>query len=257
MARLLGLLYGAGAYLFALVTLLYTIGFIGNFPPLKTIDGGVAGDRVTAIVVDLVLLGLFAVQHSVMARKGFKRWWTRIVPPVVERSTYVLAAGLLLALVVWQWRPMPGVVWQVDDALSQAVLHAIFALGWLILLVATFLISHFELFGLSQVYNNLRGRQPAATTFKTPSFYKIVRHPLYFGLILGCWATPHMSEGHLLFAIGSTAYIFIGIWFEERDLIASFGDEYRRYRRQVPMLVPFLTGGRAVRSASQPERQEG
>jgi methanethiol S-methyltransferase len=256
-ARLLGLLYGVGAYLFALATLLYMIGFIGNFPTLKTIDGGVAGDRGTAIVVDLVLLGLFAVQHSVMARKGFKRWWTRIVPHAVERSTYVLAAGLLLALVVWQWRPMPGVVWHVDNAVGQAVLHAAFALGWLILLVATFLINHFELFGLSQVFNNLRDRQPAATTFKTPGLYKVVRHPLYFGLILGCWATPHMSEGHLLFALGITAYIFIGIFFEERDLIASFGDEYRRYRRRVPMILPFLTAGRSARTPSQPRRQEG
>jgi protein-S-isoprenylcysteine O-methyltransferase Ste14 len=255
MGRILGLIYGAGAYLFALATLLYAIGFIGNFPLLKTIDGGVAGDRITAIVVDLVLLGLFAVQHSVMARKGFKRWWTRVVPHAVERSTYVLAAGLVLALVIWQWRPMPAVVWHIDDAVGQTTLYAVFALGWVILLVATFLISHFELFGLSQVYDNLRGRQPAALSFKTPGLYKVVRHPIYFGLILGFWATPHMTEGHLLFALASTAYIFIGIFFEERDLIASFGDDYRRYRQRVPMVLPFLVRGRADRPLPQPNRQ--
>jgi protein-S-isoprenylcysteine O-methyltransferase Ste14 len=163
----------------------------------------------------------------------------------------------VLALVIWQWRPMPIVAWQVDGAVGQATLYALFALGWLVLLVATFLINHFELFGLSQVYDNLLGRQAAPMSFKTPGLYKVVRHPIYLGLVLGFWATPHMTEGHLLFAVATTTYIFIGIWFEERDLISSFGDDYRRYRRLVPMLLPFLTVRMPLRSSSQPNRQEG
>jgi protein-S-isoprenylcysteine O-methyltransferase Ste14 len=255
MARLLGLIYGLGAYLFFGATFLYAIGFAANVPGLKTIDSGAAGDRVTAAVIDVVLLGLFAIQHSVMARRGFKQWWTRIVPAVVERSTYVLAASLILALVIWQWRPMTNVVWSVDSPVGQTILHALFALGWLILLVATFLISHFELFGLQQVYSGWRGRQTVPPSFKTPGLYKVVRHPIYLGFILGFWATPHMTEGHLLFAAASTAYIFIGIFFEERDLIASFGDDYRRYRRRVPMVLPFLTLGRAGKAVPRPEQR--
>ena len=238
MLRFLGLTYGVGVYVFFLATFLYAIGFVGGLPGLKTIDGVVTGDRVTAYVIDLVLLGLFAVQHSVMARKGFKRWWTRIVPQPVERSTYVLASTLLLALLIWQWRPMPAVVWSVENPIGQTVLHAVFGLGWLILLTATFLLSHFELFGLKQVSDNLVGRPEATPTFKTPGLYKMVRHPIYLGFILGFWATARMTEGHLLFAVATTAYIFIGIYFEERDLIRQFGERYRRYREQVGMLLP-------------------
>jgi len=255
MGRVLGLIYGAAAYVFFLATFLYAIGFVGNIPGLKTIDSGAAGDRVTALIVDVVLLGLFAVQHSVMARKGFKRWWTRIVPHAVERSTYVLAATLLLALLIWQWRPMPAVIWSVSDPIGQAALHVVFWLGWVILLSATFLINHFELFGVEQVVAGLHGNQATPPAFKTPGLYKVVRHPIYLGFIVAFWATPHMTEGHLLFAVATTAYILIGIFFEERDLIASFGDDYRRYRRRVPMILPFLTRGRSGEAAPQPNRQ--
>jgi methanethiol S-methyltransferase len=254
MSRFFGLIYGAAVYVFFLGTFLYAIGFVGNIPGLglKTIDSGVMGDRITTIIIDLVLLGLFAVQHSVMARQGFKRWWTRIVPPSLERSTFVLFASAVLALVIWQWRPMPDLVWSIEDPIWRVVLFALFGLGWVILLTATFLINHFELFGLQQVYENWRGHRFTPPGFKTPGLYKLVRHPIYLGFILGFWATPQMSEGHLLFAVATTGYIFIGIFFEERDLIANFGDEYRRYRQRVPMLFPFLGRGSAAQAPRQP-----
>jgi len=232
-------LYGLVAYALCLGTLLYAIGFVGNLFVPKAIDTGAPVFLADALLVNLLLLGLFAVQHSVMARRSFKRWWARIVPPAMERSTYVLAASLALALILWQWRPIPEpVVWNVESRTGANLLWAVFWLGWAVMLLSTFLINHFELFGLRQVYARLAGRELPEPAFRTPLLYRYVRHPLYLGLLLGFWAAPVMTAGHLLFSIGCTGYILVGIWFEERDLIARFGDQYRRYRNQVGMLLP-------------------
>jgi protein-S-isoprenylcysteine O-methyltransferase Ste14 len=235
-------LYGAIVYLSFLATFVYAISFVGNLPLLpKTIDSGTPAPLAEALIVNLLLLGLFAVQHSVMARRGFKRWWTRIVPEPVERSTFVLAATAVLALLLWQWRPVAEpVIWSVHSRAVALVIQAVFWLGWAVLLISTFLINHFELFGLRQVYAHLRGRGVPAPQFRTPGLYRHVRHPIYLGFVLAFWATPTMTAGHLLFAIATTGYILIGIGFEERDLVAQFGERYRLYREQVGMLWPRL-----------------
>jgi protein-S-isoprenylcysteine O-methyltransferase Ste14 len=246
MGALMSVLYGVLAYVLFLGAFLYAIAFVGNLHSLKTIDSGEAGPLVPALIIDTLLLGLFAIQHSVMARPAFKIWWTKFVPQPVERATYVLLASLALLLLYWQWRPIPDVIWSVTNPNAVLVLQAIFWTGWAVVLISTFLINHFELFGLRQVYARIRGQTLPAPVFKTPFFYKKVRHPIYLGFLLAFWATPSMSAGHLLFAIATTGYILIGIYLEERDLIALFGDQYRRYREQVSMLIPF-PGRKALR----------
>jgi protein-S-isoprenylcysteine O-methyltransferase Ste14 len=232
--------YGAVVYVFFLVTFGYSMAFVGNLPVPKTIDSAAVSHAVPAAANNLLLLAMFAVQHSVMARTGFKRWWTRIVPTAVERSTYVLFASALLALLCWRWQPILQVVWSVQNPIGVFVMRALYALGVCIALLSTFLINHFELFGLRQVVARLRGRTLPASVFRTPFLYRRVRHPLYLGLILAFWETPVMTLGHLLFAAGTTAYILIAIIFEERDLVAAFGAQYRHYRERVPMLIPLL-----------------
>ena len=239
MGRFIALVYGLAAYAVFFVTFLYAVAFVGNMPVPKTIDSGTVASLPESLIVNLALLSLFAIQHSVMARPAFKEWWTQFVPKPVERSTYVLLASLALVLLFWQWRPLPAVLWHVDQPQLAMAVTALSHLGWLIVLSSTFLINHFELFGVHQVANNMAGRPMAAPRFRTPLYYKFVRHPIYLGFIIAFWATPTMTVGHLLFAAVTTAYIVVGIVLEERDLIDLFGDDYRRYRNRVSMLLPW------------------
>jgi protein-S-isoprenylcysteine O-methyltransferase Ste14 len=238
MGGIASILYSGAVYGLFLATFLYAAAFVGNLPVPKTIDSGVAGSLPLALAVNTALLGLFAVQHSVMARPAFKRWWTRLVPEPVERTTFVLFSSLALLLLYWQWQPMPDTVWSVTHPAGAIALQVAFWAGWGLALLSTFLINHFELFGLRQVYYRLRGMTLPQGQFRTPMLYRHVRHPLYLGLLLAFWATPTMTMGHLLFAVATTGYILIGIQLEERDLVTAFGDRYRRYREQVSMLIP-------------------
>jgi len=240
MSRLLAFVYGALVYVMFLGAIVYSIGFVANWTDLpKTIDSGAPGPVMSAVAIDLILLGVFAIQHSVMARPGFKAWWTRFVPTAVERSTYVLFANLALILLLWKWQPMPEVVWQVEGP-AAAALAGLSQIGWGIVFLSTFLISHFDLFGLKQVFDNLRQVRIEDPQFRTPFLYKFVRHPLYLGFIIAFWAAPVMTMGHLLFAVATTGYIFIGLLLEERDMVAVFGQTYVNYQRRVSMIVPTL-----------------
>lgn len=236
--RILVLLYGVASYLLFFATFLYAVGFVGGFVVPKHIDSGNPVPLAEALIVNLVLLGIFALQHSIMARPGFKRWWTQFVSPAIERSTYVLASNLALILLYWQWRPMPDMVWDVQNEIGRMALWGVFWLGWGIVLVSTFLISHFDLFGLRQVWMHFRAEEYRPVGFRRVFLYNFVRHPIMLGFIIAFWATPHMSVGHLLFAAATTAYIFIALYFEERDLVAHLGDVYVEYRSQVSMIVP-------------------
>jgi protein-S-isoprenylcysteine O-methyltransferase Ste14 len=231
-------LYGAAGYLAFLASFTYAIGFVGNVLVPKGIDSAPQGSLPEALVVDLLLLGLFAAQHSVMARKGFKQWWTRIVPQPIERSTFVLASSLVLGLLLWKWQPIDGSVWSVQQPTGRLALQGLFWLGWVIALSSTFMINHFDLFGLRQVYLRLKGESYRPLPFVKVALYRFVRHPLMLGLLIAFWATPDMSYGHLLFALATTGYIFLGIWLEERDLRREHGEEYEQYRREAGMLLP-------------------
>jgi protein-S-isoprenylcysteine O-methyltransferase Ste14 len=241
MKRVLSFVYGLVNYVLFLGVFLYAIAFVGDFWVPKTINsGGPTGAFWTSLLINTGLLGLFAVQHSGMARPGFKQWWTDIVPEPIERSTYVLFSNAVLLLLFWQWRPLTDVMWQVEVAWGQSVLWGLFGVGWTLVLVATFMISHAHLFGLKQVHEHLQGEDLSPPEFQVTGLYQYVRHPLNLGFLIAFWATPEMTLGHLVFALATTGYIFIAMVLEERDLIARFGARYRRYRERVPMIVPGL-----------------
>ena len=238
--RAIALVYSACCYVVFLITFLYLIGFVGSVAVPKNINDGPLLAWSLAVLINCALILLFGVQHTVMARKGFKRWLAAVIPTSVERSTYVLLSSLVLVLMFWLWQPMTLTVWEVETTWAKGLLIGLFWLGWGIALLATFLIGHFELFGLKQPIDRWRRATPQAPEFRTPLFYKIVRHPLYLGFLIAFWATPHMTAGHLLFSMGMTVYIFIGASFEEKDLVALFGKRYRRYQQEVGMILPWV-----------------
>lgn len=237
--RIFSFMYGIIAYIIFLGSFLYAIGFVGDFWVSKTINTGTeTSSLIEALLINAGLLSLFAIQHSVMARPGFKKWWTKIIPSQVERSTYVLLSSLILILLFWQWRPLTDIIWNIETGLWHSILTGLFWLGWGLVLLSTFQINHFDLFGLRQVYLHLKNKEITPIQFKEPLLYRYMRHPLMLGFIIAFWATPYMTLGHLVFALATTGYIFIGIWFEERDLMKSHGEKYKEYRERVRMLIP-------------------
>ncbi len=236
--RFLFFLYGIICYLIFFGTFLYAIGFVGNFVVPKSMDTGAEGSLGEALLINTLLLAVFALQHSLMARQGFKEKWTKIIPPAIERNTYVLLSSLALLLIFWQWRPIGNIIWDVSNTTLGTVLIGVSLAGWLFVLISTFLLDHFELLGLKQAFSNLTGNEIQSSKFKTPGFYKFVRHPIYFGFTVAFWATPIMTTAHLLFAIGTLGYTIMGIFLEERDLVSTFGNEYKNYKSKVSMLIP-------------------
>lgn len=253
MRKSLSFAYGVISYALFFAVFLYLIAFVGDILVPRTINQGPAAPLGTALAVNVGLLLLFGLQHSVMARQGFKKRWTKIVPKHLERSTYVLAATAVLALVMWGWRPIPETIWSVEQSAAVTLLHGLFWLGWAIVLISTFLIDHFELFGLKQVWANLRGRDFRPPKFQTPGMYRLVRHPLYLGFLLAFWCTPHMTAGHLLFAGVWTGYILFAIRLEEKDLVSFHGEAYRAYRRRVRMLLPLPKQGAPGKATAAPD----
>jgi protein-S-isoprenylcysteine O-methyltransferase Ste14 len=238
MKKIISLAYGLICYLAFFGTILYAIGFVGNYLVPKTIDSEAEVSLASAVLIDTGLLLLFALQHSIMARPGFKRWWTRVVPEHLERSTFVLLASLCLMLLMWQWQPIGGIVWSIENETVKTILLAIYLAGWLIVFASTFLINHFDLFGLRQVWLYARNKPYSHLPFRVPFLYRIVRHPLYLGFLIAFWSTPVMSLAHFFFAVLTTGYILTAIQLEEKDLQSVYGDKYRRYKKQVPMIIP-------------------
>ncbi len=241
MKKSIAFLYGVVAYCIFLVAFLYAIGFVGNFIVPESIDSGTETTFIQAFLVNALLLGIFAIQHSIMARPAFKIWWTSIIDPAIERSTYVLLSSLALLLLYWQWQPITSIVWKAENQTLAFILTGTYFFGWLVVFLSTFMINHFELFGLKQIFENLRNKQSQSSTFKTNFFYKIVRHPIMLGFIIAFWATPLMTLGHLIFSIATTLYIFIAVkYFEEKDLRKLHGKKYEDYQKKVPMIFPFI-----------------
>jgi len=240
MKKFIAFIYGILAYLIFLISFLYAIGFVGSFIVPKAINSGTETPFLQALIINLLLLGAFAIQHSVMARPAFKKWITKIISPAVERSTYVLLSSLALLLLYWKWQPMTAIIWEANNEIISAIVIGIFFLGWLIVFLSTFMINHFELFGLKQIFDNLKNKQPQSPKFQTNFFYKIVRHPIMLGFLIAFWATPLMTVGHLVFAIMTTLYILIAVkYLEEKDLKEAIGKEYEEYQKEVPMIIPF------------------